>query len=379
MPKLLTRLRIDEVSAVDRGAGDGVKIVLMKRASRSDATPADTLRAFPNPSARRVFEEIFRVGKAGDRADADDDGWYEKEVAKAVAQNEEHLRANGLDRDDGGGGGATDHHASRVADLLIETGKYPHRAAALDHLLHTSHGQALLSRMNKKDTTPMKDTVYNVMKDCGGPVAFAKTICDTGRSYGVSEQEYVEAVSHHASELYGMPGDKAFAKLCDAEASVLRACGVLKAAEFNAFDIKPVVVGGEDARDVDNATAAVAAYEEIVRIGREKFPFLPADQQFARVFEDKNYAALAAQAHRRPGPTTIYAMPGSAAPGRGAYTKADPAPNADSAYAELMAKAEEYRNAHPELSISQAFEKVFTAPANIELTKRERMESAASR
>jgi hypothetical protein len=44
-----------------------------------------------------------------------------------------------------------------------------------------------------------------------------------------------------------------------------------------------------------------------------------------------------------------------------------------------MAKAEEYRNAHPELSISQAFEKVFTAPANIELAKRERMESAASR
>jgi hypothetical protein len=31
MPKVLTRLRIDEVSAVDRGAGDGVKIMLMKR------------------------------------------------------------------------------------------------------------------------------------------------------------------------------------------------------------------------------------------------------------------------------------------------------------------------------------------------------------
>lgn len=31
MAKLLTRLRIDEVSSVDRGAGDGVKIMLMKR------------------------------------------------------------------------------------------------------------------------------------------------------------------------------------------------------------------------------------------------------------------------------------------------------------------------------------------------------------
>jgi hypothetical protein len=31
MPKILTRLRIDEVSSVDRGAGEGVKIMLMKR------------------------------------------------------------------------------------------------------------------------------------------------------------------------------------------------------------------------------------------------------------------------------------------------------------------------------------------------------------
>jgi hypothetical protein len=41
-----------------------------------------------------------------------------------------------------------------------------------------------------------------------------------------------------------------------------------------------------------------------------------------------------------------------------------------------MEKAEEYRNAHPDLSVAQCFEKVFTAPANRELAKRERMESA---
>jgi hypothetical protein len=147
---------------------------------------------------------------------------------------------------------------------------------------------------------------------------------------------------------------------------------IAKTAEFSVFDIKPVVVGGEDARDVDNATAAVRAYEEIVRIGREKFPFLPADQQFARVFEDKNYSALAAQAHQTPGPSTVYAMPKAAA-----YTKSDPAPNADTAYGALMVKAEEYRNAHPDLTIHQCFEKVFTAPQNRELAKRERVESAS--
>src|SRR4029077_12371862 len=110
-----------------------------------------------------------------------------------------------------------------------------------------------------------------------------------------------------------------------------------KTAEFAVFDITPLAVSG-GAVDPDNPSASVRAYEAIVRIGREKFPFLPADQQFARVFEDKNYAALAAQAHSRPAPTTVYAMPRAAA-----YTKSDPVPNTNTlAYAELMLKAEAY-------------------------------------
>src|SRR6202047_984528 len=101
---------------------------------------------------------------------------------------------------------------------------------------------------------------------------------------------------------------------------------------------RPVVVGGPDAMhdaNDDDDSAVLRAHEEIVRIAREKFPFLPADVAFARVFEDRNYAALAAQAHQRPGPTTVYAMPKAAA-----YAKSDPAPNTDTAYAELMLKAE---------------------------------------
>jgi hypothetical protein len=75
--------------------------------------------------------------------------------------------------------------------------------------------------------------------------------------------------------------------------------------------------------------------------------------------------------------TTIYDMPD---PPRGAaataYTKSDPAPSADSAYAELQVKAAEYRKAHPGLSEAQAFERVYSDRSNIELAKRERAESA---
>ena len=31
MPNKLTKLRIDEISLVDKGAGDGCKVILMKR------------------------------------------------------------------------------------------------------------------------------------------------------------------------------------------------------------------------------------------------------------------------------------------------------------------------------------------------------------
>jgi len=209
-----------------------------------------------------------------------------------------------------------------------------------------------------------------------GPIAVAKHIVATGRASGVSESEFVEAASRHASELYGLPGDRAFAKLCESDGDVVRACGVLKAAEFEPFNVKPVVVGGEDVNPND-PSAAVRAREQIAEIGRKKFPFLPADVQFARVFEDKNYAALAVQAHQRPGPTTIYAGPGSAAPGRGAFSKADPAPSTDSAYSELMTKAQAYQTAHPDLLIAQCFEKIYCDRANIELANRERQESAA--
>jgi hypothetical protein len=40
MPKVLTKLRIDEISSVDRGAGDGCKIVLYKRDDSDDRSAA---------------------------------------------------------------------------------------------------------------------------------------------------------------------------------------------------------------------------------------------------------------------------------------------------------------------------------------------------
>jgi hypothetical protein len=40
-----------------------------------------------------------------------------------------------------------DHHASVIADLLVEAGSFATRDAALQYLLHTHDGAALLHRM----------------------------------------------------------------------------------------------------------------------------------------------------------------------------------------------------------------------------------------
>jgi hypothetical protein len=210
------------------------------------------------------------------------------------------------------------------------------------------------------------ESLTSILKDLG-PVRLCEGICERQRA-PCDEHELVAVLTKHVGD------DRAFAKLYEAEESVRRACGIAKATEFSVFDIKPVVVGGADVNPND-PSAAVRAYEEIVRIGREKFPFLSADQQFARIFENKNYAALAAQAHQRPGPSVVHPMP-HASP-RASTAKSDPAPNVDTAYATLLVKAREYQAAHPGLTEAQCFERIYTDRGNVELAKRERQESAA--
>src|SRR5258708_1724786 len=92
MARVLTKLRIDEVSAVTRGAGEGVRIMLMKRADSPDATPADTRRAFPNPTS---FNAVLARMKAEEMAKADDDGG-ETDVTKAHDRGGPHSLTGAL-------------------------------------------------------------------------------------------------------------------------------------------------------------------------------------------------------------------------------------------------------------------------------------------
>ena len=105
------------------------------------------------------------------------------------------------------------------------------------------------------------DTLESILKN-GCPVSLCKAIVDRGRS-PCGEAELVAALTKRAAEQFSMSGERAFARLFEAEESVRRACRLAKAAEFSPFDIKPVVVGGVDAMNEandDDDSAVVRAH-----------------------------------------------------------------------------------------------------------------------
>jgi hypothetical protein len=256
--------------------------------------------------------------------------WYRESVMKSERQNREHIArydrsfngimakaaADGDETDrkrNDGGGGTSDHHASKVADLLVEAGSFPHRTAALQHLLHKPSGQALLSRMSKaadqteKETPSMSHSefVQSVVKQYG-IVALAKSMVQDQKSYGLDEHQFTQLATGHAQRLY--PNDRpdvAFSKLYQGEESVRRACQIAKAMPFVA-DITPLQVGGEDAQAVNDPSEAIA---QLKQLGRDRWPTASAASQFERALTDPANHKLARLAVPIPRATTFFPMP----------------------------------------------------------------------
>src|SRR5262249_1185182 len=190
MPRILKNIRIDEVSACTKGAGAGTRIVLMKRDTSAD-------------------DDVYQTD------------WYKEQAAIAERQNEEYVRkhaptwrsfnevlaentaksfaatARGDEADRQDEETSADelvvdgeHHASKVADLLVESGKHPDRQSALDHLLHTAQGAAMLRRLNKSEDQPtMSTTPEEKLSDLVkrvGITAIAAEIIKSDSAYSIS-------------------------------------------------------------------------------------------------------------------------------------------------------------------------------------------------
>jgi hypothetical protein len=264
---------------------------------------------------------IRKVGNDGDNVY--DTDWYKESVAKAERGNREHIAKyersfNGImakagaDGDDDGDDDAgtekqADHHASTVADLLVEAGSFPHRAAALQHLLHKPTGQALLQRMHKTEKELPMDKIEplrDVVKQ-RGIIAVAKSIVDENRSYGITEHEFVALATEHAKAQHpDLTDAAAFAKLYEIP-EVWRACNVLKTMPSVA-DVVPLVVGGEDTRDLSDTSKAI---EQLKELGARRWPTESAAAQFERALTAPENHVLARRAVPIPRATTSYPFP----------------------------------------------------------------------
>jgi hypothetical protein len=229
---------------------------------------------------------------------------------------------------------------------------------------------------------PPMDTVLSIMK--AGSIAGVCAAIVAKGSTTISQDDLVAAASKVAHERWPeLSGSQAFSKIYSdggAEGRVLRqAINIAKEslAETMLGPGLPVqVVGGPDAMlDAANndQSAVEQARAELMRIGRKQYPRSTENEVFERAFSDPRNATIVSRLYQRPLPSSIYPMPREWLRDEGSqHAKSD----RGSAYGKLMEKAEEYRNSHPDLSIAQCFEKIYTDRGNVELAKRERVESA---
>jgi hypothetical protein len=271
--QVLKRIYCDEGELGDlmRGAVDVVSKQRDDQNFRSTATGA------LYPKSPRSFNDIM------DDLDADDDG-------DAIDRDRELLGENDDDAelDEVITKALRDHHQ----------GHHSLSAALVQHL----HDRLARRRerhgyRKRKESSPMdRTTELRAIAKAGGIIAVAKTIIDENRSYGISEHEFVELATEHAKAAHPeLTEAAAFAKIYQIP-EVWRACNLLKSMPFHA-DVTPVMVGGEDTRDLSDTSKAIA---QLKQLGARKWPTATEAQQFANAFTDPVNATLAAKAHRRP-------------------------------------------------------------------------------
>jgi hypothetical protein len=269
----------DPTRVLKRLHGDGSELgcLLRKAAGRFINKELDDQEISPLTGAA-----YSRTRRPPDDDDADDD------------------RGRDDDDDDNGDIEKAEHVAGTVADLLVESGRFPHRTAALDHLLNSPRGNALLARLHKAEAHTGKDhstmdrtTELRDIAKAGGIVAVAKAITDTNRSYGITEHEFVELATEHAKAQHPeLTEAQAFAKLYQIP-EIWRCCDLLKSMPFHA-NVTPMLVGGEANRGGDvNPNDPSEAIEQLKQLGRDRWPTASEAQQFERALIAPEYHKLA--------------------------------------------------------------------------------------
>jgi hypothetical protein len=266
MVRVLRNLKINEVSTVDRGAGNGCRIVLFKRddtiapdngngnGDDDDEVYAAALHFLMHTAHGAAVARRFFPNGANGTAEIEHLAQLVAHVMRARDNNDDDDESDLTIGDD-------DETEDDDADTIGD--------AATEKVFPMSDRNTVLQAIVKRD---------------GGVVPLCKRICKEG-ARGVTEQELTALITDYAQQLFpDMSPEGAFSKLFMSPGGepLRRAVQIAK----GLMDIEPVHV---DVNDVDGDDAA-KAYEQLQRLAtqqRKRAPFLSASQAFERAGRDR--------------------------------------------------------------------------------------------
>jgi hypothetical protein len=177
MTRILTKLRVDEISSVDRGAGEGVKIVLMKR-NEGDRPMVDKPHYWDR--THLLFNDV--MAKYDDDEDDDD---------AAKLRDEDS---------DGGNEGKLSGKLKEMCAAMIRAVPTLSEAHALYFLLHHPAGRNLAEHLNNisKGETKMSQVDIFKLSNIASVVEVAKHIVAKGNTNEISEFDFTRMLQGHA-------------------------------------------------------------------------------------------------------------------------------------------------------------------------------------
>jgi hypothetical protein len=278
MTRTLTRLKIREISSVDKGAGEGTRIVLMKR---HDETPL-------GKRLRQIFKAKAPMVRPTEVFDEDDID---------AGADERRREDEPLDHDDT----STVHPQLQrfVAGLVAANPQFTPEQA-LHYLLHSAHGRVLAQHMSDitKEHRPM--TTFKEMAKHIDVVKIAKIITDDNDPHGVTEHEFTALVME-AAKLQKKQGEsdaQAFSRLFEQDLTIRKAHAITKSFP-NVMRTTPLSVETSSTEVVDDSYEAAKQLAALVDEQRRLAPTLTTSQLYDRVYADTNNKPLLARAHRR--------------------------------------------------------------------------------
>jgi hypothetical protein len=266
MAKKLTRLKIDEISLVDRGAGEGVRVMLAKRRDRMSVNEKRYAAAFANVDwTKAMISQPSRVPDEDvDNGDnmGDDDGKISPKLRQMV-------------------------NAIIIALPTLREDQ------AVHWLLNTAAGRSLAQHLSsttkseKESVMDRPETLRDIAKQYG-MTAVAKHIIGKGGT-AVDEHEYTDMWKTEAGSTAAFAKEFAGPRNEKHEAyEIIRNASYVKA------------LGYPDTAGADDSAAAYAKLQKMAGEFRKSQPELSEAQAFSKVFTDPSNVAISNVAHRRP-------------------------------------------------------------------------------